>query len=244
MRSRRRLTAIADWVPGIIRPAGPGRGAHAWNLAAENGQQATGRYPGCLTGALRHYECHIHRHAARAGGDHSHDPGGPVTRGHRSRTGRVYVANFDSNTGICDRDLPEMTQPPARRPVPGRTWRAGTCQPRRLAAVARASRFAQIPLTCKRPAAVLFVQTGEPGAPLRCRSLTGLPAADRLVGSDPAAMALPSSQKPDRRPGDQASDLQFLVAGAGFEPATSGLSARMAVFNPARYLSIAIDRVT
>ena len=30
-------------------------------------------------------------------------------------------------------------------------------------------------------------------------------------------------KKPDRHLGDQASDLHFLVAGAGFEPATSGL---------------------
>ena len=30
-------------------------------------------------------------------------------------------------------------------------------------------------------------------------------------------------KRPDRRSGDQAPDLHFLVAGAGFEPATSGL---------------------
>jgi hypothetical protein len=30
-------------------------------------------------------------------------------------------------------------------------------------------------------------------------------------------------KRPDRRLSDQASDLHFLVAGAGFEPATSGL---------------------
>jgi hypothetical protein len=30
-------------------------------------------------------------------------------------------------------------------------------------------------------------------------------------------------KRPDRRPGDQASDLPLLVAGAGFEPATSEL---------------------
>jgi len=30
-------------------------------------------------------------------------------------------------------------------------------------------------------------------------------------------------KKPDRLSGDQAPDLHFLVAGAGFEPATSGL---------------------
>ena len=30
-------------------------------------------------------------------------------------------------------------------------------------------------------------------------------------------------KRPDRHPGDQASDLHLLVAGAGFEPATSGL---------------------
>jgi hypothetical protein len=32
-----------------------------------------------------------------------------------------------------------------------------------------------------------------------------------------------NDQRPDRRSGDQASDLHFLVAGAGFEPATPGL---------------------
>jgi hypothetical protein len=30
-------------------------------------------------------------------------------------------------------------------------------------------------------------------------------------------------KRPDRRLGNQASDLRLLVAGAGFEPATSGL---------------------
>src|SRR6266487_977296 len=39
------------------------------------------------------------------------------------------------------------------------------------------------------------VQTAGPADPLRCRSLPISNTADRLVGSDPAAIALPSSQK-------------------------------------------------
>src|SRR5450631_2979288 len=61
-----------------------------------------------------------------------------------------------------------------------------------------------------------------------------LPASDAslcqflvLLPGQCAQILLPSrchkDQRPDRRPGDQASDLHFLVAGAGFEPATSGL---------------------
>jgi hypothetical protein len=57
----------------------------------------------------------------------------------------------------------------------------------------------------------------------RCRSLPLSATEYRKVGAGSAAIALPQRARPDRRLGDQASDLLFLVAGAGFEPATSGL---------------------
>ena len=60
-------------------------------------------------------------------------------------------------------------------------------------------------------------------ARLRCQSLPVPCTPARPVRPDPAATTLPQRSRPDRRPGDQASDLHFLVAGAGFEPATSGL---------------------
>jgi hypothetical protein len=58
---------------------------------------------------------------------------------------------------------------------------------------------------------------------LRCRSLPIPDAPARPVRPDPAAITLPQRSRPERHLGDQASDLHFLVAGAGFEPATSGL---------------------
>jgi hypothetical protein len=47
VRSRRRLTAIADWAQASSAPPDPDAGHMRWNLAADNGQQATGRHPGC-----------------------------------------------------------------------------------------------------------------------------------------------------------------------------------------------------
>ena len=44
-----------------------------------------------------------------------------------------------------------------------------------------------------------------------------------LRGPVPPTSGQRMIKRPDRRPGDQAPDLHFLVAGAGFEPATSGL---------------------
>ena len=53
-----------------------------------------------------------------------------------------------------------------------------------------------------------------------CRSRAGYAV---LTGQIPPTNRQRMIKRPDRRPGDQASDLHLLVAGAGFEPATSGL---------------------
>jgi hypothetical protein len=53
-----------------------------------------------------------------------------------------------------------------------------------------------------------------------CRSRAG---CAMLTGQIPPTNRQRMIKRPDRRPGDQASDLHLLVAGAGFEPATSGL---------------------
>jgi hypothetical protein len=53
-----------------------------------------------------------------------------------------------------------------------------------------------------------------------CQSRTG---RAMLTGQIPPTNRQRTIKKPDRRPGDQAPDLHLLVAGAGFEPATSGL---------------------
>ena len=52
VRPRRRLTAIADWAQASSAPAGPGRGHMRWNLAADNGQQATGGSLAAIGSAL------------------------------------------------------------------------------------------------------------------------------------------------------------------------------------------------
>jgi hypothetical protein len=64
----------------------------------------------------------------------------------------------------------------------------------------------------------------SPGRIPRCRSLPVSPARDRPVRPHPAATPLPwRSKKPDRLPAIRPLTCTYLVAGAGFEPATSGL---------------------
>src|ERR1022692_2823721 len=69
----------------------------------------------------------------------------------------------------------------------------------------RSSRASRPPAPCsQRPRGLVHVQKQSTSAPRRCRSLPVSPAADRPIGSDPAAMALPSSNKarpPSRRSG-------------------------------------------
>ena len=69
----------------------------------------------------------------------------------------------------------------------------------------------------------LRVQPSEPGrhsCATSCQSL-----AQRAVSREPVPPTnrQRTIKRPDRRCGNRASDLHFLVAGAGFEPATSGL---------------------
>src|SRR5262245_4489054 len=82
----------------------------------------------------------------------------------------------------------------------------------------------------------------RPGAPHR-RS----PARARRSpppGKIPADKAGNGSAVRLTPPGDQAPDLHFLVAGAGFEPATSGLSAKTAPFNTRHHLAGPIAKAT
>ena len=56
-----------------------------------------------------------------------------------------------------------------------------------------------------------------------CRSMPILSVRVQAVHPDPADEPRTNDQEGLTASGDQASDLDFLVAGAGFEPATSGL---------------------
>jgi hypothetical protein len=147
----------------------------------------------------------------------------------RWRSGAIHIFTLRSD-GSCARLLA------GRRPV----WNVQRQAPLSMtsARLDRPARRARLLFSCRAPAAACETKSIS-GCPVRnLRSIAQREAQAAAHDADlcrcrpehvapegpiPRTSRGQTIKRPDRRCGNRASDLHFLVAGAGFEPATSGL---------------------